>query len=480
MSLTNSENDSIPETSVPKASADAATQPASASVAASGTAPETAPESDLKQFFRYVLPTMLFMFVCGLYNIMDGIFVGKATGETGLAACLLTFPLYCFVFGLGDMIGCGAAILIAKHRGEERLDLANRIFSGVFGMVLILCVGMLGLYAFWGTALLRLFGATPTLLPLSAKYFGIVLAGSFPMLLWLCLASIMRSDDQPTLSSGLMVVGAVGNIFLDYLFVMVFGWGVPGAAIATIVAEAITLALGLPYFFSKKCHLTFHFSEMFPTLPDALRVLKCGIPSLGAQSAIAIMLLCHNLQALKWGGQSALAAYAAISMIESLGSMLTQGVASGLQPLVSYYYGAMDFVRNRRFLKYGLLFSFLLGLLGLSFSLLACHTIPGFMGLTGEAASIATHGLLISAPAFLAMGLVKVGSHYYQATGRITASSVLIYGDCLILPLLLFLLPLAFHLDGVWMAMPVSRFLLLGILIIMGFLPCCRLPQAKE
>ncbi len=422
-------------------------------------------ETDLQKFFRYVIPTMCFMFVYGLYNIIDGVFIGQAMGKVGLAACLLTFPIYCFLFAFGDMIGVGSSILIAKYRGEKNIVSANRMFSGGVGLILILSVFVLVLYRFCGHSILTWMGASPQLEPISYEYIGIIIFGAFPMLLWLMLSSVLRSDDQPKLSSSLMVFGAVTNIVLDYLFVLRFHWGAAGAAWATVTAEIFVLALGLPYFASKKCSLTFNIRNLFPTFRDAVRICKQGIPSLGAQSAVAIMLLCHNIQSLHWGGEDALAAYAAICCIESLGSMILQGVASGLQPLVSFYFGARDFERIHRFGCYGLIFAFLLGLLGVVFSVAMCQILPGCMGLKGTAAVIASRGLIIGSSAFLAMGVVKVGSHYYQATGRIAASSLLIYGDCVILPLALWVLPWFFSLDGVWMAMPVSRFILLGMMI---------------
>lgn len=436
--------------------------------------------SDARQFFRYVIPTMCFMFVAGMYNIFDSIFIGLAAGETGLAACLLTFPLYCAVFGLGDLVGVGGSILIAQYFGEGKPEEANRIYSGMFGLLVILSCTLIGLYAVWGRSWMILSGATPELLPYSMQYFGIIVLGSFPILLWLCLGSIMRSDGQPVLASILIVFSCGMNIFLDYLFVLRLGWGVPGAAFATVLSEILALGVCAYFFMLKRSTLKFYFSDFFPKWSTAWKILRNGFPSWGAHLAIGVMLLFHNLQALHWGGAVALAAYAAICTIESLASMLMQGVASGLQPLVSFYYGANDFARNRRFVKYGYFFTFFLGVLGVFFSVLMCRILPGLMGLEGETAEIAARGLILSAPAFLALGIVKVGSHYYQATGRVISSAILIYGDCVILPICLLVLPLVFALDGVWLAMPFSRFVLLGILILMGFLPACRLKSLSS
>ena len=159
--------------------------------------------------------------------------------------------------------------------------------------------------------------------------------------------------------------------------------------------------------------------------------------------------------------------------------MLSTGLATGVQPVASFFYGAHKHRRNLRIGFYGLLFSFLLGIAMMIVSFVACRFIPWTLGLSGEAAEIASRALKISAPAFLALGMVRVGSLFFQSTGKIFAASVLIYGDtCFILPLCLFVLPLFFGLDGVWAAMPVSRLIL--FLILAAFWRCYYHAPARQ
>lgn len=195
--------------------------------------------------------------------------------------------------------------------------------------------------------------------------------------------------------------------------------------------------------------------------------------------SIGLMILFHNWQALKYGALPALAAYTVICTVESIGSILSTDLATGVQPVASFFYGAHKHRRNLRIGFYGLLFSFLLGIAMMIISFVACRFIPWTLGLSGEAAEIASRALKISAPAFLALGMVRVGSLFFQSTGKIFAASVLIYGDtCFILPLCLFVLPLFFGLDGVWAAMPVSRLIL--FLILAAFWRCYYHAPARQ
>ncbi|MDO4569541.1 MAG: MATE family efflux transporter [Planctomycetia bacterium] len=426
---------------------------------------------ELRQFFRYVVPTMLFMFLGGLYSIIDGIFIGQATGEEGLAAVFVTFPLYCLIFGLGELIGIGGCILISQSRGAGDIHAANKIFSGMIGLGTLAGVASLLVFYPLGRPLLVALGATPDLLPGAFSYISVILFGATIMVLWVCLSSAIRNDDHPALAGWLIALGVLGNIVLDYVFIMRFGWGLPGAAWATVVAELPPLIGGILFFASKKSNLTFQWRYFVPDWETASRIFRCGIPSFGAHVAIATMLLLHNWQSLRYGGEMALAAYAAICTVESLTSMIMQGVANGIQPLVSFYYGAKEFAKNRLIGRYAILFSLLLGVFGVLFSVLVCRRLPLMMGLEGETAQIAARGLLISAAAFLTLGTIKVGSTFFQSTGRVVASAILIYGDCVVLALCLILLPIYFGLDGVWLAMPVSRMILVAMMIVLAYKP---------
>ena len=423
---------------------------------------------DTRQFYRYVIPSMLVMFVAGLYSIVDGIFIGQATGSVGLAACAVTWPLFCVIFGTADLIGVGASILISQNQGARKPRRANIAFSQMVGLSVLasLLIPLVMIPLMY--PILAFCGSSPDLIDLSYSYMAIVLAGSFTTILWGSLAAAMRNDQQPILAMWLSCLGVLANILFDYLFVMVFRWGLPGAAWATIVAELFPLLAAVMYFRSSKTHLTFYWRYTIPVWHWTWKILKYGTPSLGGSLAVSAMLLFHNWQAAAYGGGAAgLAIYAVIATAESLVSMVMQGLASGVQPLASYIHGTGDHRRNMRIAHLGIVFSLVLGGVGVLFSVSMCTTLPTLMGLTGQTAELATHGLLLSAPAFLVLGLVRFGCSFFQSTDKIAAANVLTYGDyCVVLPACLFLLPLWLNLDGVWLAMPVSRFILT---VLLGF-----------
>lgn len=421
--------------------------------------------SDLKLFFRYITPSMLGMLIAGVYSIVDIFFVGIAVGEEGLAAISLAFPVVMLVYGIGDMIGTGAGILISRERGCGNAAEANRFFNRMLLMELLAGVLLPLLVIPWLGLILTGSGATPELLPGAYSYTAILLGAGVMQMVAMGLMTAIRNDGRPILAMWLVVVGLVGNIGLDALFMIGLGWGLVGAAVATVLAQGMAMLCSLGYFFTRYAGLGVRIREMRLSREYG-RILSLGIPTFGNQLSIGAMLFFHNWQSLAYGGVVALAAYTVISTVESVGSMLMTGMGAGVQPLVSYFFGGGRCRRGHRIGNYGMVSAFLLGIVMMFASMVACRFVPWSMGLSGEAAEEAAHGILIWSSAFLLLGVVRVGSVYFQASGRIIPASILIYGDSFcILPLCLLVLPLFFGLNGVWAAMPASRIFLFGLLL---------------
>lgn len=417
---------------------------------------------DLRLFLKYVLPSMITMFIGGLYGIIDSFFIGQAMGENALAAINVTFPLFCLIFGVGDMIGMGACILISQNRGAGDVREENAYFSGMLGMASIGAILFATVCYIFLDPILMFSGATARLLPMAREYITVILFGCISQILAVCFMCALRNDNRPVLAMWIICSGLIFNIILDFFLIWVFPLGLFGAALATIIAEAVPLGISIWYFRSSRTELTFHWREAIPNIQHARTILRNGLPSFGAHTAIGAMLLFHNVQARNYGGETGLAAYAVICQTESTASMVMQGIASGIQPLASFFHGAGERLRNRRMLRYALALAFVLGLLGCVLSIVGCNFFPALFGVKAEAAALAARGLIISSPMFVALGLIKVGSHYFQATRKLVPAGILIHGDyAVVLPLCLWTLPLFFGLDGVWAAMPVSRYILL-------------------
>lgn len=408
------------------------------------------------------------MVVVGSYSIIDTIFIGQAAGEIGLAAVSITWPLVMLFGALGDMLGMGASIIISQSMGQNKPQKAQIAFHNMLFLILISGLLLTFILLNWLEPLLRLIGTTDELMPLSLAYIKIAIVGGFSAILQIAFLSVVRNDNRPVLAMWMVTIGLLLNILLDYIFVFTLGYGVVGTAIATVISETIVLIIGIIYFLSKYTNLTLRLKNI--SLTVCKDISTKGIPSLGGQLSVLSMLFLHNYQSLKYGDVAGLAAYTFISAIESMGSLLMIGLANGVQPLISFAYGARDYNTQKDISRYGYYTAFFLGIIMMLVSIIGHNIFPIWFGLENNVAQLAGHGLIISSTAFVLLGVIRVGGCYYQSTNNIWASSLLIYGDSLVaLPACLFILPLFFGLNGVWLAMPVSRFILFILLLWLWF-----------
>ena len=426
---------------------------------------------DSRLFWKYVAPSIFGALIGGSFSIVDAMFIGLSGGKNALAAASVTWPLVMLLQAFGFLVGSGGAVLIAQSRGAGDYEIAKRIFSQTLLLGLIWSLFLTTLTFPCLRTILTLLGATEELMPISLRYSQILTGGMvFAVFMSICL-EVIRNDGHPTLSMLLMVTGLVGNIVLDWVFVFLLEFGAVGAAIATVVSQGGACVLGAFYFCSRLTGLRFSPGIFTPAWSELRRITLTGLPIFGNMLSIIAMLYMHNAQSLRYGGIDGLAAYTVISSLEALGSMFMTGIAGGVQPLSASMFGAGKHRRQNRFGNYGYWFAFASGIILMLFSFAMHGIIPGWMGLTsGEARELAMRGILLSAPAFLLLGVIRVAAFYYQSTESIVKSSWLIYGDAFIaLPLCIYTLPLWFGMDGVWLAMPVSRLLLTGLLLYFWF-----------
>ncbi len=416
---------------------------------------------NIKLFLSYVIPSMFGMLIVGSYSIVDTVFIGQNGGEEALAAVAVTWPLVMLVGAVGDMLGTGAAIMVSQSRGGGKISSARRAVGNMLFWQVLFSVGIMLLMLALLRPMLILFGATDEMMAASYSYAKILIWGSPACMLMMGGFAVIRNDGHPVLSMWLTVSGLLLNILLDYIFIFSLEHGIIGAAWATVVSETITAVFSVVYYATPLTKLRYGKDMFTVGFKYLRRIIINGIPSLGSQLSIIAMLFFHNFQSLKYGHINGLAAYTYIGAVESLGSLLLTGLALGVQPLVAYLYGGRQYCRQNIIGNLGYITAFILGLLLMLVSFVGHDIFPVWFNLKGEAFEMASHGLIISSTAFLLLGVIRVAGYYYQATGKIFDSSLLIYGDAFFaLPLCLFILPIYFGLNGVWMAMPVSRVLL--------------------
>ena len=421
-----------------------------------------------KLFFMFVLPALSSQLLSGIYTIVDGYFVGWGMGQDGLAAIGLAFPFSVIVTAIGAGIGVGGGALIAISMGRRREALAQRILGAmVFLMVAASALSSILLTPL-AEYLLTFYDVSPEIAGMARLYAWILIISSPAQVVTMAMLGAVRNDGFPRKAMFIMIAAFGTNIVLDWLWVIVFPFGIAGAAWATAASQTVSAVLLSAHFLLGMSKVRLRARLVRPWRPLVRRIFVMGASPFGVQIATAVTMILYNWQSLAYGGDIGVAAYAVVGYIVPVGVMLEEGIAEGIQPLISYYHGASLGARRRLTARLGFTTAVSVGAACSLLVFFSNRLVPAFFSMHGEAAEVAARGLLLSVPVFPFLGLAKVGASYYQAVGRSDMASMLTYGDPFILqPLFLWTLPLLFSLDGVWLAMFFTNMTLAMIFVIM-------------
>ncbi|MBY6186436.1 MATE family efflux transporter [Marinobacter hydrocarbonoclasticus] len=417
-----------------------------------------------RQFWRYVLPTVAAMLVSGLYQVVDGIFIGRYIGADGLAAINVAWPIAGVLYGLGMMVGVGAGALSSLSRGEGKLARARAQLGN--GLVLMVLVAIAGTGLLWlsGEWALSIQNAEGAVLAYARDYVQVLLIAAPVALGSLAMPFMLRNDGAPRLATWLIVIGAVTNIVLDWVFIVELGWGLTGAAIATALAQLLVTLLGVAYFFSSWAETRLTTADLKLRPYDAWRSCTIGFSSLLMYGYYSVVVALHNGLFLHYGDATVVGAYAIVSYLLAVYLMFAEGVATGAQPLISYHFGAGQIALMKRYIRLMLMVAVGSGVVALVLVNLAATPIIHVFNNTDLALIGATeHGLRLHLLALYLDGFIFCVGVIFQsfgASGKATGISLANMG--IQLPFL-FLLPPWLGLDGVWLALPISNIVLSAV-----------------
>lgn len=401
-----------------------------------------------KKYAGYILPSMLSFLLTGIYSIVDGIFVGRAMGDAGLAAINIAWPLVSLIISLGTGIGMGASVIVSINHGAGNAKKAKRAEGNAFFLFLTGSLILLFILYFFGMPLLKLLGAEGDLLPLADIYLKYILWGSVIQVFASGMVPLMRNHGASLYAMCSMAIGCITNIFLDYYFVIIRDLQLKGAALATVLGQALTLILCIIFYTKKKNRLP--LSSICPDQDTIRAILKVAVSPFGLTYLPSVTIIFMNLQALKYGGEEAVSAYAVLAYIISFMELLVQGIGDGSQPLLSLSQGSNDKKALKTYARWTFTLGISFGISGAVLFFLVRNLVPVFYGTSPEAAVYIIH----AAPAFalvLALyGFTKPVVSYFYATHQVIKSSLLVYGEIVLTLAFILILPLLLGLDGVW------------------------------
>ena len=418
------------------------------------------------RLLRFALPSIVMMIFTSFYGVVDGIFVSNFTGSTAFASLNLVWPYIMILGGVGFILGVGGTALVSYQMGTGDRKLANRTFSLIVytaiavGLLLTL-VGELTL-----APVCRLMGASEAMLPHCLAYGRVMLLGIIPFTLQNMFQSFLVAAEKPRLGLWVTVAAGITNMVLDYLFMGPFHWGVVGAAWATTLSECVGGLIPLLYF----CFPNSSLYRLGKTRWDGAALRQTcwnGLSEFVTNISMSLVNMLYNLQLMKYIGEDGVAAYGVIQYVAFFFVAIYIGYSMGTAPIVSFHYGAENYDELKNLFRKGMGFIAVAALCMITLSQTLANVVAGiFVGYDAELTALTAHAFRIYSLAFLMSGFNIYGSDFFTALNNGKISAAISFIRTILLEMsAVMLLPLAFGVDGVWIALPIAEALALIVTV---------------
>ena len=422
---------------------------------------------------QFSVPSIISMCVEALYNIVDRYFVGQGVGYLGIGGITICFPIVLFISAMSMIIGVGSNTLFAIRLGEKKFEQASIIMNHGLMLLIIMAFGAFTLGEIFMNPLLRLFGASDELMPYASTYMRIILCGALFQTITPGMNHFIRSMGHPKTAMFRVLIGACTNVILDWLFIMKFGWGIQGAAWATVLSQFVGSLFVMQFFLKKSTPIKFKKRYMKLRFVYVRKIFILGLPP-------SVMQLCGSLMnaILAWSlttygnttifkgavitGDMAISAFGILNSIATMVLFPVLGFVHGLQPIIGYNFGAKLFNRVRSAVKIAMLYSFSFVFIAWALFQWNCELfISPFAAGDTRLLEIAAWGLRIFMAAMFMIPFGMTAGSFFQGTGK--AGRSLFLNACrqiiLFIPFLLVLphfMNSGDELRGVFLAQPIA------------------------
>jgi putative MATE family efflux protein len=416
----------------------------------------------------FSLPAIVGMMAQASYNLIDRIFVGHAIGSEGIAGTTVAFPFMLVVLAFGMMIGIGGTTLISLRLGEGRKVDAELVLGNTAVLLVVVSVFITAVGLLWLNPILTIFGASNTVLPYARDYLRIIVLGTVFQTVAFGLNAAIRGEGNPKIAMLSMLISVLLNAILAPIFIFGFSWGMKGAALATVISQAVVAVWVVSYFLGRKSVLRLRFRNLRLNSDVCRQIVVFGSPPFAMQLAASVVQSVLLYQLGRYGGDLAISVMGVLYAMFMMVAMPIFGVNQGSQPIIGYNYGAERFDRVKRTLELAILAATGIAALGFSVMMLfPGQVIRLFNDEDRALLALGTHAIRVAAIMMPLVGFQVVSGSYFQAIGKPKTALLLMLSRqvFLLIPAAL-ILPLFFGLNGVWIAMPASDFgssLLTGI-----------------
>lgn len=406
---------------------------------------------------QYAIPAIIAMTASSLYNMADSIFIGQGVGAMAISGLALTFPMMNLAAAFGSLVGVGASTLVAMKLGQKDYAGANHVLGNVLALNVILGFLFMVVFLAFLDPVLIFFGGSEQTIPYAKDYMRIILYGNIITHMYLGLNAVLRSSGFPRMAMYTTLLSVVVNCVLNPIFIFSWGWGIKGAAWATVISQTISLLFQLVHFAKPQSLL--HFQRgIYRLRGEIVRgILSIGLSPFLMNFCSCLIVILINRGLKEHGGDMAIGAYGIVNRIAFLFVMIILGFNQGMQPIAGYNYGARLYPRVLQVTRLTMLCG--VGVATLGF--LLCEFMPEWIVrmFTTDADLIAksVYGLRIVFAVFPLVGFQMVSTNFFLSIGMskkaiflsLTRQMLFLLPGLLILPPLLGTL-------GVWISMPIS------------------------
>ncbi|MBO4364783.1 MAG: MATE family efflux transporter [Eggerthellaceae bacterium] len=419
---------------------------------------------DMSQHFttggllRFTAPSVGMLIFISIYSVVDGFFVSNFVGSSALAAVNLAFPVVMILGTIGYMMGTGGSALVGKVRGEGDDERANRLFSlfvyaSIVGGLLFTAIGIPLL-----RPLFQMMGATGDMLELAVEYGTILMVGLVFDVLQYSFQSFIITAGKPSMGFMVTVAAGVTNMALDVLFIGVFGWGVAGAAWATVAGVVVGGLVPLVYFARpndsalRLCKTRLDWRSLGKAAANGLSEMVTNI-------AISLVSIVYNIQLISMIGADGVAAYGVIMYVMFVFAGAFLGYSVGCAPLMSFQYGAQNKAEMQSLFKKSIGIIGICGILMFAATRVAAAPLAGlFVGYDEGLLSLTEHAFTLYSSAFLLMGFNVYASSLFTSLGNGLVSALISFLRSLVIEIgSVILLPMVLGPDGIWLSVVVAE-----------------------
>lgn len=406
---------------------------------------------------QYATPAIIAMLASSLYNFVDSICIGQGVGPMALTAMGVTFPMSNICAAFGSLVGVGASSLMSIRFGQKDNESAKLILGNVLILNVVIGLVVMAVALIFLDPILLFFGASENTIDMASQYMTIILIGNMVTHLYFGLNAVLRSSGHPQLAMYATIVSVVLNIVLDVLFIFGFGWGIKGAAWATVIAQFVAFAWQISVFFGKHEFLRIE-RDIFHLKRDIVEdIFAIGMSPFLMNLASCVVVIIINKQLINYGGDLAIGAYSIIHRITFMFCIFVMGLNQGMQPIAGFNYGAKQYDRVMGIFRLTALWATAITTL----CCLCCVFIPDWMTLlfTNDESlmSICVPAMIIQGISFPLIGFQMVGGNFFQSIGMAKKAIFLsLTRQVLYLIPLVIVLPGFMGLDGIWWSMPIS------------------------